>query len=292
MIVSTICAFLLLALQFLLLIGLINPCLILRWSKKPTRLKVIGFYFLISFILLLTMVLAVPVDENISNTDKTEQSGEIDNFNNEIVISGDTIIDLGELELDENGCIKGPVTEISSMRDILNKTNVDNIVIQLTTVSKVYGKTNKIYQYSSSDKIFRDITMNTFVVWELDNLSRDEFKEELNNSNICTFMFGIGERYLELNRNAGEDIFVSLAGAKPYQSSSGTVKCVKEYIKENSYNSDKVKFINWFNPVPDTKNLCWSVKCVYKAPNALGTIIQTTAYFKVRDDKVIGVEIE
>ena len=67
MIVSTICAFLLLALQFLLLIGLINPCLILRWSKKPTRLKVIGFYFLISFILLLTMVLAVPVDENIKH---------------------------------------------------------------------------------------------------------------------------------------------------------------------------------------------------------------------------------
>ena len=34
-----------------LIIGLINPSLIMFWSRRPTRLKIIGWWFLINFIM-------------------------------------------------------------------------------------------------------------------------------------------------------------------------------------------------------------------------------------------------
>ena len=46
-----------------LIVGFIKPSIILRWSKKPTRLKVLGWWFLLYFFLGLTFVLIISLFE-------------------------------------------------------------------------------------------------------------------------------------------------------------------------------------------------------------------------------------
>ncbi|WP_299671098.1 hypothetical protein [uncultured Polaribacter sp.] len=58
--------FLLIGVAFIfLIIGMINPLFILRWSKNPTRLKVFGFWFVINFILWIFFVITIPSQTNI-----------------------------------------------------------------------------------------------------------------------------------------------------------------------------------------------------------------------------------
>jgi rRNA maturation endonuclease Nob1 len=82
-----------LALLVLLIIGLVNPSKILRWSKKPTKLKVLLWWLLINFIIVITFSLLLsnenndshPVDEN-----KEEIKSNIDDDNtiqkNQIIV--------------------------------------------------------------------------------------------------------------------------------------------------------------------------------------------------------------
>lgn len=53
-------SFLVVAAFVAMIIGLINPSLIMRWSKKPTRLKVFAWWFLANFLLLLLLSLSLP----------------------------------------------------------------------------------------------------------------------------------------------------------------------------------------------------------------------------------------
>lgn len=55
-----ICSFLVIAALVAMIVGLINPSLIMRWSKKPTRLKVFAWWFLVNFLLLLLLSLSLP----------------------------------------------------------------------------------------------------------------------------------------------------------------------------------------------------------------------------------------
>lgn len=43
-----------------LIIGIINPSLIMRWSKKPTRIKVIGLWWLLMIVLLIISAVSIP----------------------------------------------------------------------------------------------------------------------------------------------------------------------------------------------------------------------------------------
>ncbi len=47
---ETILGLLLVVLFILLIVGLVKPTIVLKWSKKPTRLKVVGWYFLTTII--------------------------------------------------------------------------------------------------------------------------------------------------------------------------------------------------------------------------------------------------
>lgn len=60
---------------FALIVGLVKPSLILRWSDKPTRLKVVGFYFLS---IILTGVLgALFIDTTIDSNAKIESANKL-----------------------------------------------------------------------------------------------------------------------------------------------------------------------------------------------------------------------
>jgi len=56
-----------------LIVGLINPSLVLRWIDKPTRLKVLGYWFLSSIIIGFTSTIFIDEDTN------TEKNNEINN---------------------------------------------------------------------------------------------------------------------------------------------------------------------------------------------------------------------
>ncbi|MBW6483575.1 MAG: hypothetical protein K0B10_11020 [Vicingaceae bacterium] len=53
---TTFFALLILVLFLVLIIGFIKPALVLRWSEKPTRLKVFGYWFLAIFIIAMISV--------------------------------------------------------------------------------------------------------------------------------------------------------------------------------------------------------------------------------------------
>jgi len=59
---ETFLGLLLLVLFVLLIVGLVNPTLVLKWSKKPTRLKVVGWYFLLTIIV--SIVFGIFMDSN------------------------------------------------------------------------------------------------------------------------------------------------------------------------------------------------------------------------------------
>ena len=66
-------SFLVVAAFVAMIIGLINPSLIMRWSKKPTRLKVFAWWFLVNFVLLLLLSLSPlpePTSQELVNSAK------------------------------------------------------------------------------------------------------------------------------------------------------------------------------------------------------------------------------
>jgi hypothetical protein len=68
--------FLLLAIFIALLVGLVNPSLVLRWSKKPTRLKVFGWWCLASIVMSLFIAIAAPDTPSEKTTKSTAESAE------------------------------------------------------------------------------------------------------------------------------------------------------------------------------------------------------------------------
>lgn len=73
-----------LVLLVLLIIGLINPSLILRWSKKPTRIKVIGLWFLINLILMMLLAICSPKPTSQEHINSAEKSIEKERHNDSL----------------------------------------------------------------------------------------------------------------------------------------------------------------------------------------------------------------
>jgi len=59
--------FLLLSLFIFLIVGLVKPSVVLKWDAKPTRLKVVGYYFLGTFIL---GIAVTSFSDNVDSSDK------------------------------------------------------------------------------------------------------------------------------------------------------------------------------------------------------------------------------
>lgn len=77
---ETIVVILMLVTLVALIIGLVNPSLIMRWSNKPSRWKVFGWYVLINVVLSILLTISSPNSDSL--TSKDEQS-KIDNVKNE-----------------------------------------------------------------------------------------------------------------------------------------------------------------------------------------------------------------
>lgn len=71
------------ALFIALIVGLIKPSLIIRWSKKPTRLKVLGYWFLSSILVLILAVIFIDTSidskTSIENANKFIEEGKYSN---------------------------------------------------------------------------------------------------------------------------------------------------------------------------------------------------------------------
>lgn len=68
-------SFLVVAAFVAMIVGLINPSLIMLWSKKPTRLKVFAWWFLVNFVLLLLLSLSPlpePTSQELVNSAKRD----------------------------------------------------------------------------------------------------------------------------------------------------------------------------------------------------------------------------
>ncbi len=106
---KTILVFLIFGLFSALVVGLIKPSMVLRWSKKPTRLKIIGWWFLCTIIVFFSIGLFV--SDEVSEKSQTgitlpvkaqtgEKTNSKDNLSYEIITEKDNV----NPEIDLNKC--------------------------------------------------------------------------------------------------------------------------------------------------------------------------------------------
>ncbi len=100
-----------------LIIGIINPSLIMRWSKKPTRIKVIGLWWLVMIILSIISAVCIPeptsqelidsAKKNIEKEDYVEALSDLKKIDEtdslyidakELIIKADSLLDLQKKE--------------------------------------------------------------------------------------------------------------------------------------------------------------------------------------------------
>ena len=100
-----------------LIIGIINPSLIMRWSKKPTRIKVIGLWWLLMIVLLIISAVSIPeptsqelidsAKKNIEKEDYVEALSDLKKIDEtdslyidakELIIKADSLLDLQKKE--------------------------------------------------------------------------------------------------------------------------------------------------------------------------------------------------
>lgn len=77
-----------------LIIGLVNPSLIMRWSDKPSRWKLFGWYILINVILMILLAIGSANSNNsISKDEQQGTSQQTDNKNNDAEILKNKVAD-------------------------------------------------------------------------------------------------------------------------------------------------------------------------------------------------------
>lgn len=64
-----------------LIVGLINPSIVMRWSKKPSRLKLIGWWLIVNFILLILIGTTIPEPTSQELVDSAKRKIEKENYN-------------------------------------------------------------------------------------------------------------------------------------------------------------------------------------------------------------------
>lgn len=166
----TFLGFLFIAISIAFIIGLVNPSLILRWSKKPTRGKVFLLYILFTSAIIFFIAVTAPVEQQSSSASENDEDVK------SLEERKDTTIILGELKIDENVISHGKETEVSVMKRMLNETDFDKINIELIEVSNAYGKQKVIYEYDAKKKTLRCYNLKMMSVCEQQNIDKETLK--------------------------------------------------------------------------------------------------------------------
>ncbi|ADV48760.1 hypothetical protein Celal_1448 [Cellulophaga algicola DSM 14237] len=155
------------ALFIALIVGLIKPSIILRWSKKPTRLKVLGFY-IIGFIgMVIISIVTTDKDEmaksNIESANKYIEKGQYEN----------AMTDLKKIKEDNS--------MYQEAQQILKKTDS---LIKLTEEKKLLNKNAEIAKTKEEEKIKQKEQLNRELKSISDGIDFSSYRENIESLQI------------------------------------------------------------------------------------------------------------
>lgn len=216
------------------------------------------------------------------------QTGESEN---KIVLSEETpplktiSIDKGKLKMHQDGYSIGKDTELIELQKQLKNDSCD--IIGITWVwdcSPGYPDMPMKIEYNKYTAVLKLIYTQNNVIEEYKNVYPDCLSDFLKKEK---FFYSI-ESYCkdakyDFNNREMKNHAV---GAEPEQSEvDGSVKIVKEYIKEYANDASSIKFLEWSKVSPAGEY--WVVRCKYKGTNALGGIVTENVWFYIQDGKVV-----
>lgn len=144
---ETIVVILMLVTFVALIIGLVNPSLIMRWSAKPSRWKVLGWYLLINVVLSILLAISNPNSDSFSSKDEQNTIEQTGNPNSDSLTSKDkqnTIEQTGNKKDDIEIQKKKVANEIKSWGAKDAYFNEDNYFVYCVDPDEISGSADEV----------------------------------------------------------------------------------------------------------------------------------------------------
>jgi tetratricopeptide (TPR) repeat protein len=244
--------FLILGLFIALIVGLVNPSLILRWSKKPTRLKVFVWWFFTTFVLsiLCTALITEKTSEEIVNSSKEKiENRHYKSAINELkkIKQDDSFYNESQLLIAKADSLQ-KITK-NEKRDILKNSKEDSIRLENQRKDSITFYISKAEQFTINKKY---------------QLAIDSYSKALDFSpeNKNQIQFSIADLYYQLKKynaaidkyeelkhiNFGDTVFYQLALC--YVGLSDKVNAVQYLRYAMNINSERAnKLHDKINPI-------------------------------------------
>lgn len=222
------------------------------------------------------------------NKSDTQQTTAVEQFEENPPIS-DTTINLGILKTDKNGNSIEKINEFTTLENLLKNTD-----IQLITINYIL-KSLPPYEDISMQLVYNEIQQNLKLIYTKNNVIEEysnicrkclvDFLSSYNGNLYSISNFCEDSKYDFNNR----EMKSHAVGEKPLQNElDGSVKIVKDYIKENAKNPESVKFIEWSKVTDAGEN--WAVRCKYEGKNSLGAVVTENMWFYIQNSQVVKVK--
>jgi len=252
-------------------------------KRKSINKKILKFGCLpvIGIFIIITLIGLFSSNDKSSDTSNTSNNTELkEELPNPITSK----VNLGILKMDENGYSLGNKTELTELKKLLNIDNIDVIEIDYELQGS-YGKNmGKKLIYDKREGHLKDIFTENNVIEDYKNVSVDGLKKFLEKGEKSFYSL---EKYTDAKYDFNNrEMTVKAVGEEPKQSEfDGSVKIVKDYIKNNANDASSIKFLEWskVSPMGDF----WVVRAKYKGNNALGGTVTENKWFYIQNSEVV-----
>ncbi|MCE5320650.1 MAG: hypothetical protein LLF93_06070 [Bacteroidales bacterium] len=219
--------------------------------------------------------------KSVGNSDSTKIV-----LNEELPPLQTTSINVGKLRMHQDGYSIGKKTELTELQNQLINNEFDIIeIVWIWDSSPKYADMPMKIIYNKIDGTLKLIYTTNNVIEEYSNISPECLSKFFKNGEKSLYKlqdYCKNSKYDFNNR----EMTTNAIGDKPEQSEwDGSVKVVKDFIKENANDASSIKFLEWSKVSAFDK--FWIVRCKYKGTNALGGVITENVWFYIQNNQVI-----
>lgn len=195
-------------------------------------------------------------------------------------------IDVGKLKMDQDGYSIGERSELTELENQLQDDAVGTIEITwVWDSSPKYADMPMKIIYNKIEGNLKQIFTQNNVIEEYKNIMPKCLLEFLENGEKSFYLLEDYCKDAKYNFNNTE-MTNKTAGNKPEQNElDGSVKIVKEFIKENAKDASSIKFIEWSKV--SIFGEFWVVRCKYKGTNAFGGVVTENMWFYIQKNQVV-----
>jgi len=199
--------------------------------------------------------------------------------------------DIGEVKSNLDHSI-GSKTEFTELLKLLKDKDCD--VIEITWISlsppeRNYDSMPLKVLYNRADGTLKNIFTKTNVIEEYNNINEKCLMEFLKKGNKDFYALADFCKDMKYDFN-NREMYQTAVGEKPEQSElDGSVKIVKNFIKENAKDASSIEFLEWSKVSSLGQN--WIVRCKHKGTNSFGAMVTENSWYYIQDNKVIKTKV-